>query len=587
MDILKRFLSYIKPYRMRLIEALLCMSMVGILTSALMYMIKPTMDGIFGGKEVFIPLVGMSFQPGIELLPILALIILSIAFLKGIFTYCEAYLLSYMGQRIVMDIRNQLYDHLQRLCLSFFLRQRTGNLISRLTNDVMLLQNAIRVVPRDTIRQGFTVFFLIFIIFYLNWIWALIALILFPFLVIPLSKFGERLRRVSLQGQEKMADIYSILQERISGAKLIKSFCMEEEEIKKLHVENRHFFNIIMRSMRIISMQSPIMEFIATIGIVGILIMGGYQVISGKTTPGTFFAFIGALSAMYKPIKGFATVNHEIQQALAASERIFWILDVQEFIVEKPDAEKLPPFKRDIKFDKVGFLYEEGDPILKDIQIRIERGEIVALVGPSGGGKTTLVNLLMRFFDPTSGRILIDGKDIRDVKVKSLRDQISIVTQEVILFNDSVRNNISYGVPGASLEQIVFASKAANAHDFIDSLPLKYDTLIGEHGVKLSGGQRQRLAIARAILRNPAILILDEATSSLDTESEKLVQDAIDRLMKDRTTIVIAHRLSTVKNVNRILVLDKGQIVEEGSHNELNKAGGLYSKLYNIQEISN
>lgn len=561
------------------------MSVVGILTSVLMYMIKPTMDGIFGGKEIFLPLLGMSFQPGIELLPVMALIILSIALLKGIFTYCEAYLLSYMGQRIVMDIRNQLYEHLQRLSLSFFLRQRTGNLISRLTNDVMLLQNAIRVVPRDTIRQGFTVFFLVFIIFYLNWVWALIAIVLFPLLVIPLASFGKKLRRVSMQGQEKMADIYSILQERISGVKLIKSFCMEEEEVKRLRIENRNFFNIIMRSMRVISMQSPIMEFIATIGIVGILILGGYQVISGRTTPGTFFAFIGALSAMYKPIKGFATVNHEIQQALAASERIFWILDTREFIIEKAQAEKLAPFRNDIKFERVSFFYEEGDTILKDIQMKIEKGEIVALVGPSGGGKTTLVNLLMRFYDPTSGEILIDGKDIKDVGVKSLRDQISIVTQEVILFNDTVRNNIAYGVPGASWEQIVFASKAANAHDFINSLPLKYDTVIGEHGVKLSGGQRQRLAIARAILKDPAILILDEATSSLDTESEKLVQDALDRLMQDRTSIVIAHRLSTVKNVNRILVLDKGEIIEEGSHKELNKAGGVYSKLYNIQAL--
>jgi len=548
-------------------------------------MIKPTMDGIFGGKEIFLPVLGMNFQPGIELLPIMALIILSIALLKGIFTYCEAYLLSYMGQRIVMDIRNQLYEHLQRLSLSFFLRQRTGNLISRLTNDVMLLQNAIRVVPRDTIRQGFTVFFLVFIIFYLNWVWALIAIVLFPLLVIPLASFGKKLRKVSMQGQEKMADIYSILQERISGVKLIKSFCMEEEEVKRLRIENRNFFNIIMRSMRVISMQSPIMEFIATIGIVGILILGGYQVISGRTTPGTFFAFIGALSAMYKPIKGFATVNHEIQQALAASERIFWILDTQEFIIEKAQAEKLTPFRSDIKFERVSFFYEEGDTILKDIQMKIERGEIVALVGPSGGGKTTLVNLLMRFYDPTSGEILIDGKDIKDVGVKSLRDQISIVTQEVILFNDTVRNNIAYGVPGASWEQIVFASKTANAHDFINSLPLKYDTIIGEHGVKLSGGQRQRLAIARAILKNPAILILDEATSSLDTESEKLVQDALDRLMQDRTSIVIAHRLSTVKNVNRILVLDKGEIIEEGSHKELKKAGGVYGKLYNIQAL--
>jgi len=576
MKLLKRLFAYVKPYRIRFLEAMICMALVAGLTSVLMYLIKPTFDKVFAQKNA-------------EVIPYIIMIIVGCALAKGLFEYYQSYLMSYIGQKTIVDVRNKLYNHLQSLSLDYFIRQRTGQIISRLTNDVMLLQRAIVNVPANLIRGGLTIIGLTVLLFYLHWRWALVIMIVFPLVILPLRKFGKRLRKISRKSQEKMADIYSLLQEKIVGIMMIKSFCREKAEAEKFEEENTNFFKIIMKAMRVVAVQSPVMEFIATLGLASVLAIAGYEVISGNTTMGTFFAFIGAISSMYKPVKNFASLNEEIQQALAASERIFYVLDTKSFVVELPDAKVLPVLGEKIAFENVSFSYPhqdspgENELVLEEIGLEVSKGEIVALVGPSGGGKTTIANLIPRFYDPTKGRITVDGQDIREVTLKSLRGQMGIVTQETILFNDTVRNNIAYGDPEAPFERIVDCARIANAHEFITALPQGYDTIIGERGVKLSGGQKQRIAIARAILKDPEILIFDEATSSLDSESELLVQEALDRLMKGHTTLVIAHRLSTVRRADRIVVIDRGRIVEEGKHADLMERSGLYRRLYDLQ----
>jgi subfamily B ATP-binding cassette protein MsbA len=490
--------------------------------------------------------------------------------------------MSFVGQRIVADMREKLYHHLQYLSLSFFTKTPTGILISRLTNDVSLIQGAVSSALTSILRDSFTILALTGVVFYRDWKLACIASIILPLAAIPIVKFGQKLRKFSLKGQIRMGFITSLLQETISGNRIVKAFTMEDYEHRRFAAENDRFFKIAMKRQKIRALSSPVVELLGGVGIAGIVLIGGYAVIKGSSTPGTFGSFLTALALLYKPFKSLSSVNDVIQGGLAAGSRVFELLDTTPDIRDAEGAVSLDGISHGVKFERVSFKYED-EMVLNDIDLDVKEGEVVALVGMSGAGKTTLVNLIPRFYDVDKGRITVDGKDIRTVTVKSLREHIGIVTQQTILFNDTVRNNIAYGDISRSEDEIVEAAKAANAHQFIQKLSLGYDTVIGEQGVKLSGGERQRISIARALLKNAPILILDEATSSLDSESELQVQVALERLMASRTVFLIAHRLSTIRNAHRIVVIDSGRIVEEGTHEELLAMNRTYKRLYRMQ----
>jgi subfamily B ATP-binding cassette protein MsbA len=569
MELYKRLLQFVKPYRMKLILAMICMVFVAVSTAGSAWLVQPAMDKIFVDKDM-----GMLF-----LIPML---IVGLYLLKGVFYYGQAYLMSYVGQRIVADFREKLYHHLQYLSLSFFTKTPTGILISRLTNDVTLIQGAVSSALTSILRDSFTILALTGVVFYRDWKLACIASIILPLAAIPIVKFGEKLRKFSIKGQIRMGFITSLLQETISGNRIVKAFTMEDYEARRFSAENDQFFKIIMKRQKIRALSSPVVEVLGGLGIAGIVLVGGYAVIKGNSTPGTFGSFLAALLLLYKPFKSLSMVNDIVQGGLAAGSRVFELLDTTPDIRDVDGAVPLNGISDGIKFEHASFKYEE-EMVLKDINLEVKVGEVVALVGMSGAGKTTLVNLIPRFYDLDEGHITIDGRDIRTLTVKSLREHIGIVTQQTILFNDTVRNSIAYGDITKSEEEIVEAAKAANAHGFIEKLPLGYDTIIGERGVKLSGGERQRISIARALLKNAPILILDEATSSLDSESEFQVQVALERLMVNRTVFLIAHRLSTIRNAHRILVIDNGRIVEEGTHDELLAMNRIYKRLYQMQ----
>lgn len=569
MHLYRRLLQFVKPYWRRLAGAMACMLMVSAATSASAFLVKPVLDDIFFKKDLFM----------LKLLP-LAIIVLFLT--KGIFDYGQSYLMSYVGQRIIADLREKIYNHLQSLSLSFFTRHPTGVLMSRIINDVNLVQGAVSEAVTSLIKDFFTIIGLVFVVFYRDWKLALVAMVIFPMAIYPLVKFGRKLRTYSYRSQTTMGDISSILMETISGNRIVKAFNMEDYERKRFAGENRKLFHLLMKSVRVRALSHPLMEFLGGLGIAFIVFYGGYNVIKGEATPGTFFSFLTALFMLYEPVKRLSGVNNTIQQGLAAASRIFEVLDTAPEITNKPGAKVLKSINKGIEFQDVSFRYEE-EMVLKNINLKIKVGEVVAFVGASGGGKTTLLNLLPRFYDVSSGRILIDGIDIRDYTVESLRSMIGIVTQQTILFNDTVKNNIAYGKMGEPMEEIIKAAQAANAHGFIQNLPQGYDTIIGEQGIKLSGGERQRISIARALLKNAPILILDEATSSLDSESEIEVQKALEYLMQGRTTLVIAHRLSTIRRADRIVVISNGTIAEIGTHEELLEKNGEYKRLYLMQ----
>jgi subfamily B ATP-binding cassette protein MsbA len=569
MDVFKRLLKLAKPHGGRFLMAMLCMLVVGTSTSALAFLVKPALDGIFLKKDA-------------QMLFWIPLVVIFIYLAKGLCSYGQMVLMNYIGLRVVADLRSSLYRQIQKQSLSFFTRHPTGILMSRITNDAGTLQGAVSDAVTTMFKDTFTLLGLIFVIFYRDWKLAVIAMLIFPLIIYPIAKFGKKMRSVATRTQITMGALTTLLHETISGTRIVKAFGMEEYENKRFSEENERFFKLNIKAVSINAAASPFMEFLGGIGIAAIILYGGFQVIEGGATPGTFFSFLTALIMLYEPVKRLTNMNNTIQQGIAGAQRVFSIIDMEPEIGDRPDAVALPKIARSIDIENVSFAYEET-PVLKDIHLSIRAGEVVAFVGMSGGGKTTLVNLIPRFYDVAEGRIAIDGQDVRDVTVESLRGQIAMVTQQTILFNDTVRNNIAYGDIQRSEEEIVGAARAAHAHDFIMQLPQGYDTIIGEAGTKLSGGERQRISIARAILKDAPILILDEATSSLDTEAEIEVQKALDNLMAGRTTLIIAHRLSTIRNADRIIVLVNGRIVEEGTHEFLLAKRGEYYKLYCMQ----
>ena len=566
-----RLLDYIRPYWVRLVIAAACSGAVAALTGGYAWLVRPALDEIFINKN----------ETWLYLLPVA---LMAVSVLKGICGYGQSYLMIFVGSRVVTDIRQQLFGHLMRLPIGFHLKNPSSRMLSRVINDVNWIQNAVSGVLKDLFQQSLTFLVLLGVILYQNWRLALFSILVIPLSAYPMVRFGNQLRKIATAGQERTADMSTALQETLTGVRIVKGFTREDAEGRRFAGFNEAYFRTNMKSTQVSSITSPVLEVVGIIGVAGIIWYGGSQVIQGAMTPGTFFSFLTAVFLMYTPIKRLASANNTIQQALAAADRVFTVLDVPTEAAQDTGTRGLDGVRSAIALQAVSFRYEGVEAwALTDISLTVRPGEVLALVGSSGAGKTTLVNLIPRFHDPTAGAILIDGVDLREIRLSALRRQIGIVSQETLLFDDTVGNNIAYGRDEATEEAITDAARAAFAHDFIMKLPNGYDTLIGENGVRLSGGERQRLAIARALLRNPPILILDEATSSLDTESERMVQMALANLMKGRTTFVIAHRLSTVQRADRIAVLAGGRLVEVGRHEELLAKVGVYHRLHQMQ----
>ena len=568
-----RLLRYAAPYRAQLTVALLAMVLYAAGSALLVYQLKPILDKVLPQQE----LVGQT-----------AVLLLLAYFLKGLGSYVSGYLMTEVGQRVVMDLRNQLFRHILGQSAAFFSRRTSGQLISHLTNDVGQVHLAVSETMADLVRESLAVVGYIVLLFYFDWRLALVCLTAAPLIAYPLARLGQRVRRTTRRSQEELEHVTHLSAEALSGHRIVKAFGAEGRETERFSRATWSLFRTNMKITGAVSALPPLMELIGGLAAVGALWWGAQEISrgGGRLTPGAFTSFLATAFLMYGPIKKLSRVNAGIQQTIAACQRIFHLLDTHSEVLERPGAQPLPRLHAEVEFRDVGFAYEDdpGRYILRRVSFSALAGQVVAIVGLSGAGKTTLVNLIPRFYDVTEGAILIDGVDIRNATLRSLRDQMALVTQETVLFDDTIAANIAYGVPNASREEVMAAATAAHAHEFVVHLARGYDTTIGERGQRLSGGQRQRLAITRAILKNCPILVLDEATSSLDAESELLVQDALANLMRNRTTFVIAHRLSTVRRADLIVALEKGEVAEVGTHDELvGRPKGVYAKLYALQ----
>ncbi|MFC1643887.1 ABC transporter ATP-binding protein [Candidatus Omnitrophota bacterium] len=595
-----RFMKLILPHSGAFVLAVLCMVLSTVFSASPLGLIIPLVDKVITGKAIILPaginapqiltdiVQKINELAPLKLLNIMTVMVVILFVLKGIFEFFQTYFMSDVSQKVVRDVKNGIYKKLQELSMDFYSHNPTGQLMSRITYDAAVIRDAISSGVADTFYQPIQlvvyagVLISVKVYFGVPWSLILIGLVLFPLILFPVVRIGKKLRTISKSSQEKVGDINNMLLETISGIKLVKSFCMQDYEWKRFKEHNQTFYKLNMKSVKRIKIVSPMTEVMGVACVAAILWVAGKSIISGELSAGVFTAFLAAIFSMMKPVKKLSNVYGINQQALAATERIFELMDEPVNIKEKPHAAQLEAFEKNITFKEVSFRYDKEN-VLNDIDLTINKGEIVALVGPSGGGKSTLVNLIPRFYDPSAGVVRIDGMDLKEISIRSLREKIGLVTQETLLFNDTVKENISYGHEDIDEEQLVRVAKAANAHRFIKDFPNGYNTMIGERGLNISGGQRQRIAIARAVYKNPPILIFDEATSQLDTESEKLVQEAINNLMKGRTVIVIAHRLSTIKHADKIVVIDKGRIVDSGPHEELLSRNSLYKKLYQMQ----
>ncbi len=570
--VLRLVREHVRPHLPRLLLAMLCMAVAAGGTAALAYFMQPVMDDVFIKKDrdmlIFVPVV-----------------VILITLVKGAATYGQAVLMAFVGQRIIADLQTRLFRHVIRFDLAFFHDTASGKLVSRMTNDINLMRNAVANALIGLVKDSLTLVFLVAVMFEMDWKLALLAFVVFPIAIYPIIRIGRRMRKLSTSALEELGRFTARLNEAFQGARHVKAYNMEDFESARTEKLIEKIFRLIFKALRTRAAASPIMETLGGIFIALVILYGGWQVIEEALTPGEFFAFITAMLLAYQPLKALANLNTNLQEGLAATERVFKILDSGPAIFSPPGAPALAVSGGEIIFDKVSFTYGTGTAALRDISLDVPAGRTVALVGPSGAGKSTILNLIPRFYDAASGRVTIDGRDVRAVDLASLRDAIGLVSQETVLFDDSVRANIAYGRPAADEAEIITAAKGAGAHAFIEQLPDGYDSMIGEHGAKLSGGQRQRLSIARAMLKDAPILLLDEATSALDPETERQIQQSLRQLMQGRTTLVIAHRLTTVVEADIIHFIKDGRVVESGSHRSLLAKDGAYARLYSLELV--